>query len=68
MTKTEAASILADDVLAFAHRHGLAITKDLAEARVSEWRGLAGAGSLKGAAAKLAHPATVLRIARSLDR
>jgi hypothetical protein len=64
ITRTEAAETMATDVLAFAHQHGLPVTKSLVEARISEWRGLAGEGSYKGACAKLASVRTTLTIAR----
>lgn len=56
---------MALDVRVWARKNGVAITKELAEGRVSEWRGdgPSYAGTRKAAAAKLANPKTVLRIA-----
>lgn len=64
MTKTEAAEIIANDVVVFARKNNVQITKTLAEERVSEFRGETFAGTYKGIAARLASPVTVLRIAK----
>lgn len=65
MNKTQAAEIIATDMRVFARTHGLELTKDLAEARVSEHRGAASYGTLKHRAAVSANPNTVLRLARA---
>lgn len=61
MTKTAAAEIIATDVRVFARHYGVAITKDLVEARMSEARHL---GGRKAEAAGVAPSwKTVLRVA-----
>lgn len=63
VTKTEAAEIVANEVLVFARKHGRTPNKELVEARISELRGTA-AGSLLGDAAEIAHWRTTLGIAQ----
>lgn len=63
MTKTQAAEIIANDVVVWAREHGIHPSKDLVEGRISEWSGITGAGTLKGRAAQLANWRTTLRIA-----
>ncbi len=63
VTKTEAAEIVANEVLVFARKHGRTPNKELVEARISELRGTA-AGSLLGDAAEIAHWRTTLRFAQ----
>jgi hypothetical protein len=62
MNKTQAAEIVATEMRVFARTYGLELTKDLAEARVSELRGRQDG---HGIAARIASPKTVLRIAKS---
>jgi hypothetical protein len=63
MTKTEAAEIIALDVRVQARKAGRKIDKAMCEERVSELRGQNYQGNLKGDAANIASPRTVLRIA-----
>lgn len=63
MTKTEAAEIMALDVRVWARKTGKPITRHMCEDRVSEWQAENYAGTRKAAAASIANPKTVLRIA-----
>lgn len=65
MNKIEAADIIATNMRVFARRNSLTLTKTLAEERVSELRGITYEGTYAAEAAHLAHPRTVLRVARS---
>jgi hypothetical protein len=62
MTKTEAAEILANEVIVFARKNELTPTKNLVEARMSELRTTA-TGTALGTAALTANWRTTLRIA-----
>ncbi|MBN7333080.1 hypothetical protein [Mycobacteroides abscessus] len=74
MTKTEAADILATDVLAYARQHDKPITKDLIELRMSEIAGSRGCpnhyeGSYKWHAVNAKPPwRNVLRLAQKWNR
>lgn len=64
MSKTEAAEIVATNVLAFAHKYNVALTKDLVEARMSEMRVTTAAGSPAHQAAFSANWRTTLATAK----
>lgn len=57
---------MATDVVVFARAYGISITLSLCEGRVSEYRGHAGTGTIKGMAAVASNPKTVYRLARAL--
>lgn len=64
MTKTEAAKTMAVEVRCFAREHGLEVTKDLVEARISELSGYHRTGhrvSYQTQAATIANVRTTLR-------
>lgn len=63
ITRTEAATVMATDVRVWARTHQMQITRTMVEERISEWSGLAGEGTYKGACAKIAKVTTTLRLA-----
>ena len=64
MTKTEAAKMIATDVRVWARRNDYpAVTFELCEARVSEWRHPNYDGTYLHDAAMIANPKTVYRLA-----
>lgn len=67
MTKTEAADIIATDVVVWARQHDRVIDKDLVELRMSELGGYAYRGTWKGLAVKVGPSRrTVLRLATKM--
>jgi hypothetical protein len=64
MNKTEAAEIVATNVLVWARKTGHAVTKELVEARMSEMRVTATPGTYAHTAAHLANWRTTLAAAK----
>jgi hypothetical protein len=67
MTKMEAADVMANHVVVLARKRGKPVTLLMCQEEVSEWRGPGPsyAGTYKAAAAAIANPKTVYRLAKA---